>query len=104
MQVSNVVKVVVNRVTQGENMIIKRGTVVNHTGAIEWGVGKVMEVAAHKATIQFSDGITRKIASSHYTTLQPGDPDFFVPIPESVPSIKIRATPKRLKKIKEPAA
>lgn len=79
-------------------MIIKRGSVVNHTGAIEWGVGKVTEVAAHKATIQFSDGIIRKIASSHYPVLQPGDPDFFVPIPVSVPNIKVRAPAKRQKK------
>jgi hypothetical protein len=84
-------------------MIIKRGTVVSHTGAIEWGVGKIMEVAAHRATIQFSDGIIRKIASSHYTILQPGDPASFVPLPESVPVVKVRATPKRTKKLKQPA-
>ncbi len=83
-------------------MIIKRGTIVSHAGAIEWGVGKVVEVFPFKATIQFSDGITRKIASSHYTILQPGDPDSFVPIPASVPGVKVRATPKRLKKTKEP--
>jgi hypothetical protein len=79
-------------------MSIKRGNVVSHAGAIEWGVGKVMEVTALKATIQFSDGIIRKIASSHYTTLRPADPSSFVPIPESVPVVKVRATPKRLKK------
>ena len=83
-------------------MIIKRGIVVSHTGAVEWGVGKVMEVFPFKATIQFSDGVIRKIASSHYTVLQPADPDAFVPIPDSVPGIKVRATPKRQKKTKEP--
>lgn len=57
-----------------------------------------------KATIQFSDGIIRKIASSHYTILQPADPASFVPIPDSVPVVKVRATPKRQKKTKEPAA
>ena len=55
-------------------MTIKRGIVVSHAGAIEWGVGKVVEVTAFKATIQFSDGIIRKIASSHYPILQPADP------------------------------
>jgi hypothetical protein len=84
-------------------MIIKRGTVVSHAGAIEWGVGKVVEVSPLKATIQFSDGVIRKIASSHYTILQPADPASFVPIPDSVPVAKVRATPKRQKKLKEPA-
>jgi len=83
-------------------MIIKRGIVVSHVGAIEWGAGKVVEVAGLKATIQFSDGITRKIASSHYTILQPADPASFVPIPESVPVVKVRATVKRVKKVKQP--
>ena len=85
-------------------MIIKRGNVVSHAGAIEWGTGKVMEVAPLKATIQFSDGIIRKIASSHYTILHPADPAFFVPLPAIVPVVKARATPKRLKKMKQPAA
>jgi hypothetical protein len=85
-------------------MTIKRGTVVSHTGAIEWGVGKVVEVTPLRATIQFSDGIIRKIASSHYAILQPGDPASFVPIPDSVPVVKVRATPKRQKKVKQPAA
>ena len=82
-------------------MIIKRGTVVSHAGAVEWGVGKVMEVTDLKATIQFSDGIVRKIAASHYPTLQPGDSALFVPLPESVPEVKVRATPKRRVKVKE---
>ena len=82
-------------------MIIKRGNVVSHAGAIEWGVGKVVAVQPLKATIQFSDGIIRKIASSHYTILQPGDPASFVPIPEAVPVVKKRASPK--KKVIQPA-
>lgn len=80
-------------------MNIKRGTVVSHSGAIAWGTGKVVEVTPLKATIQFSDGIIRKIASSHYTTLQPADPASFVPLPESSPAVKVRATAKRLKKV-----
>ena len=79
-------------------MIIKRGTVVSHTGAVQWGAGKVVEVSPLKATIQFSDGIIRKIASSHYMILQPADPASFVPIPDKIPGVKVRATPKRLKK------
>ena len=82
-------------------MTIKRGNVVSHTGAHEWGTGKVVEVTALKATIQFSDGIIRKIASSHFTILQPADPASFVQIPDSVPVAKVRATAKRVKKIKE---
>lgn len=82
-------------------MIIKRGKVVSHTGAHEWGVGKVVEVTPLKATILFSDGIIRKIASSHYAILQPADPAAFVPIPDSVPVVKARTTVKRQKKIKQ---
>lgn len=85
-------------------MIIKRGNVVNHAGAIEWGSGKVVEVTPLRATIQFSDGIIRKIASSHFTILQPADPASFVQIPDSVTVAKTRATPKRTKKIIQPAA
>lgn len=82
-------------------MIIKRGNVVSHAGAIEWGVGKVMEVATLKATIQFSDGIVRKIASSHYTILQPADPALFVSPVASVAVPKVRAATKRVTKVKE---
>jgi len=85
-------------------MTIKRGIFVSHTGVHEWGAGKVVAVTAFNATIQFSDGIIRKIASSHYTVLQPADPASFVPIPDIVPVVKLRATPKRQKKIKQPAA
>ena len=85
-------------------MTIKRGKIVSHSGAIEWGVGKVLEVTPLKATIQFSDGIIRKIATSHFNILEAADPASFVPIPESVPVVKVRATPKRLKKAIQPAA
>ncbi len=83
-------------------MIIKTGVVVSHPGASAWGVGKVVEVAALKATIQFSDGITRKIASSHYATLQPADPASYVPTAESSPAEKAKAAPKKPRKVKVP--
>ena len=79
-------------------MIIKKGNVVSHADVSAWGVGKVLDVAALNATIQFSDGIIRKIASSHYSILQPADPALFVLITDSAPVIKVRATPKRVKK------
>ena len=83
-------------------MNIKRGVLVNHPGANSWGVGKVMEVSLLKATIQFSDGITRMIASSHYNILQPAEPGSFIPTPESNTPVKVRATVKRVKKVKNP--
>ena len=83
-------------------MTIKRGNVVSHAGAIEWGAGKVVEVNGLKATIQFSDGIIRKIASSHYTILQPADPASFVSSVEIAPMPKVRAVVKRVKKVKQP--
>lgn len=79
-------------------MIIKRGVVVSHPGAMEWGVGKIMEVKDLKATIQFSDGIIRKIAASHYSSLQPADSALFIEIPESIPVVKVRATTSKAKK------
>ncbi|HKZ17654.1 MAG TPA: DUF3553 domain-containing protein [Geobacteraceae bacterium] len=84
-------------------MDVKRGNIVSHCMANEWGSGMVLEVSAHKATIQFSDGIIRKIASSHYATLQPADRASFLPPPEKVPAAKAPATPKRQKKVKKPA-
>lgn len=82
-------------------MIIKRGTVVSHPGAVEWGVGKVVEVQDLKATIQFSDGVIRKIAASHYASLLPGDSAAFVEIPENVPVVKVRTAIKKTKKVVE---
>lgn len=81
-------------------MIIKRGHVVSHTGAIEWGVGKVVEVTPLRATIQFSDGIIRKISSSHYMVLQPADAASYLPPVGSELVPKVRATVKRVKKVK----
>ncbi len=72
-------------------MKIKRGNIVSHTGAHEWGAGKVLEVTDVKATIQFSDGIIRKIASSHYPILQPAARASFVVL-AGVPAVKSRPT------------
>jgi hypothetical protein len=85
-------------------MEVKRGNIVSHSVANEWGAGRVLEVTAHRATIQFSDGIIRKIASSHYATLQPADPASFLPAPEIVTADKAPAAPKRQRKPKKPAA
>ncbi|MGA7827525.1 MAG: DUF3553 domain-containing protein [Geobacteraceae bacterium] len=83
-------------------MNLKRGIVVSHSGMTEWGAGMVVAVADGKATIQFSDGIVRKIAASHYTTLQPADPAAYVPPPENAPVVKkVRAVRKSVKKLKE---
>jgi hypothetical protein len=62
--------------------MIKHGSIVSHSGAHEWGAGKVVELTPLKATILFSDGITRKIASSHFTTLQPAKRAAFVLTPD----------------------
>jgi transcription elongation factor GreA-like protein len=78
-------------------MIIKSGSFVRHTGARQWGAGKVTEVVGARATIQFSDGITRKISSSHYTSLQQADPASFVPLPEPV-HVPARVPTRRAKK------
>lgn len=83
-------------------MIIKPGNVVSHIGAHEWGVGKVVEVTKSKATIQFSDGKKRKIASSHYSSLQPADPASFSFSPETIQKGKAKMplkTPKQRKKV-----
>ncbi len=84
-----------------KKMNVKRGIAVSHSGMNEWGTGMVVAVAEGKATIQFSDGIIRKIASSHYTTLQPADPASYLPPPECAPVVKkVRAVRKSVKKTK----
>jgi len=90
-------------------MIVKRGSVVSHTVAQEWGIGKVVEVNDIRATIQFSDGMIRKITSSHFPSLQPADPASYLPPAEKVPVAKVRAAravsakPKKAKKLVEAA-
>ena len=91
-------------------MIVKRGSVVSHLVAQEWGVGKVVEVNYVRATIQFNDGMIRKITSSHYMDLQPADPATYLPPCEKVPVVKAKAVrvakvagaaPKKPKKLKD---
>jgi len=81
-------------------MIIKTGIIVSHTGALEWGAGKVKEVTGAKATIDFSDGISRKIAASHFNILQPAAADSYSPPPQAEPVVKARA-PRTVKKKKD---
>jgi len=82
-------------------MVIKVGNIVSHTGALEWGAGKVMEITSSSAMIQFSDGKNRKIAVSHFTTLQPAAADSFLPPPE-IPAVlkatRVARAPKAAKK------
>lgn len=78
-------------------MAIKTGNIVSHAGAMEWGVGKVLEVTAAMATIHFSDGKNRKIASSHFTVLQPADSASYLPPSETAPEMKAVRTPKKKK-------
>ena len=60
-------------------MALKAGIFVNHTVALEWGAGKVVVVTPTMATIEFSDGISRKIAASHFHILQPAEAATFSP-------------------------
>lgn len=71
-------------------MIIKVGSIVNHAGALGWGSGKVIEVTATLAMIQFSDGKNRKIASSHYKTLEPAAASSFTPPNDLSPALKVK--------------
>jgi len=82
-------------------MIVRKGIVVSHAKALEWGVGKVVEVTALRATIQFNDGIIRKIAASHYDILQQADSAAYLltdDVPVPVP--KVRAAGKGVRKTK----
>ena len=79
-------------------MNIKTGNIVRHAGALEWGSGKVLEVTVAMATIQFSDGKNRKIAASHFNTLQPADAASYLPPIEGLPAAKTRTARKPAKK------
>ena len=81
-------------------MSIKSGNIVSHEGAVEWGSGKVLEVTASMATIHFSDGISRKIASTHFATLKPAAASSYIPLPASpvggkAPRAPGKANPKK---------
>lgn len=58
-------------------MKFKPGIIISHSNAPQWGSGKVLEVAADKVTIIFSDGEIRKIKESHLDALQPADPESY---------------------------
>ncbi len=81
-------------------MTIKTGNIVSHAGALEWGVGKVLEVTDAMATIHFSDGKSRKIAASHFITLQPAAEAFYTPPPEIAQEVKAVRVPKTSRKKK----
>ncbi len=81
-------------------MTIKVGHIVNHVSVPEWGVGKVLEVTAAMATIHFSDGKNRKIAASHFASLQPAAAASYIPPSETAPIVKALRTPKAARKKK----
>lgn len=81
-------------------MVLKTGNIVSHAGALEWGVGKVLEITASSATIQFSDGKNRKIAASHFAILQSAAPGSFTPPPDVPNNAKPATAPKAAKKKK----
>lgn len=86
-------------------MNVKRGSVVSHAMAQQWGTGKVVEVNDFKATIRFSDGMVRKIISSHFTDLRPADPATYTP-PAKATKGRAKGTRLRTRTVKEkkPAA
>ncbi|MBJ6752040.1 DUF3553 domain-containing protein [Geomonas anaerohicana] len=75
-------------------MTIKRGDVVSHCGAVQWGVGKVVEIGENQASIHFNDGVFRKIAASHFGSLLPAAPASFTPPPPAKPEDKPVRVPK----------
>jgi transcription elongation factor GreA-like protein len=81
-------------------MIIKVGNIVSHSGVQDWGVGKVLEVTSSMATIHFSDGRNRKIASSHFSSLQPAAADSYIPPSEAAPAEKQPRAPRTARKKK----
>jgi transcription elongation factor GreA-like protein len=83
---------------RSEPMTIKVGNIVSHSGGLDWGVGKVLEVTAAMATIHFSDGKNRKIASSHFSSLQPAVAEYYIPPSEAAPAAKAPRASKAVKK------
>ncbi|WP_224982859.1 DUF3553 domain-containing protein [Geomonas agri] len=79
-------------------MSIKRGDVISHGGASQWGAGKVMEISAAWVAIHFNDGIVRKIASSHLSELHPADPASFLPLAVDEQKLPHRAPVSKVKK------
>lgn len=81
-------------------MTIKVGSIVSHTSGQEWGAGKVLEVTSTLAMIQFSDGKKRKIAVSHFSTLEPAAPGSYLPPTEVSVEAKPARAPRATKKKK----
>ncbi len=81
-------------------MVLKTGNIVSHSGALEWGAGKVLLVTSTLATIQFSDGKSRKIAASHFAILQPAPASSYTHPAEASPVVKTARAPRVAKKKK----
>lgn len=81
-------------------MALRVGNIISHTGGLGWGSGKVLEVTARSAMIQFSDGTNRRIAVSHFTTLEPASPGSFLPPAEALAATKAPRAPRVAKKKK----
>jgi len=79
-------------------MIIKVGSIVSHSGGLGWGTGKVLEVTATLAMIQFSDGTSRKIAASHFQSLEPAALASFSPPADASPAARPARVPRVAKK------
>ncbi|QXE92943.1 DUF3553 domain-containing protein [Geomonas subterranea] len=85
-------------------MIVKRGSVVSHAMAQQWGIGKVVEVNDIRATIRFSDGMVRKIISSHFGDLHPADPAGYHPPVKAPPKGRGKAPRPKTARPKKGAA
>ncbi|TGU71569.1 DUF3553 domain-containing protein [Geomonas terrae] len=85
-------------------MSIKRGDVVGHCAAVEWGSGKVVEVTAKWVSIHFNDGVVRKIACSHFEKLTPAESSSFKPVPSVAPKVAVEAVGKVKKRAGRKAA
>ena len=81
-------------------MTIRIGDIVSHTGALTWGAGRVMEVTSAKVMIHFSDGTSRKIAASHFNSLQPANAASYTPPAAPAPEVKARPVSRTAKKKK----
>lgn len=81
-------------------LAMKVGSIVSHSGGTGWGSGKVLQVSASSVMIQFSDGKNRKIASSHFNSLEPAPLASFLPPPEPVAEVKPARIPRAPRKKK----
>jgi len=79
-------------------MIIKVGSFVSHADAMEWGTGKVLEISAAMVTIGFSDGRSRKIAATHYSSLHMADAASYSPPLKAEPAVKTASAARKAKK------